>query len=302
MDEDRDDFQRNIKGIGKSVTQALYNLGVRTYADLANHSPGTLAELLKSKVAFVSEQRILKDDWIGQARKLAEAQAGASPPSTSEHQTGSAGVRGAGEAPTPPGGWEEVANFFISFGRIRGEEGLSTKSYHSETGNEKVWQGIAVNQLAQWMLDQADLIPSDAIPQKEREPVETPGIQGDIQINLSGLLVSHVPEAVTVAGYATTGSVRVVNRIEFFGSEVPGATYEHAPFVEEIYLFNIETKQTELVASQQSQMAPEVLTYDVQQDFPIPLSGHYQLHILVRSFPPLSAVAQLQGPLIRITS
>ncbi len=62
-----DDF-RLIKGIGPVLAGRLYDAGVCTYNQLASLSPAKLAEM----VAGLSVKQISKQDWSGQALKLAK--------------------------------------------------------------------------------------------------------------------------------------------------------------------------------------------------------------------------------------
>jgi hypothetical protein len=61
-----DDF-RAVRGIGRETARRLYDAGVRSFADLAHHSPSEIAT--KARVPF---SRVEREDWIGQARELAD--------------------------------------------------------------------------------------------------------------------------------------------------------------------------------------------------------------------------------------
>jgi len=61
------DDLRAVRGIGRETARRLHEAGVRTFADLARHSPSEIA----SK-ARVQAPRVEREDWIGQARELAE--------------------------------------------------------------------------------------------------------------------------------------------------------------------------------------------------------------------------------------
>jgi hypothetical protein len=66
------DDLRAIRGIGRETARRLHEAGVRTYADLARQTPRELAAK-----ARVQGARIKREDWIGQARELAERSASA---------------------------------------------------------------------------------------------------------------------------------------------------------------------------------------------------------------------------------
>jgi len=69
-----DDFQK-IARIGRTRAERLRNAGILTYDDLARHSPEEIAA-----VTGISAELIAREDWIGQARKLAGSPPEASVP------------------------------------------------------------------------------------------------------------------------------------------------------------------------------------------------------------------------------
>jgi hypothetical protein len=81
---DRDDLKL-INGIGKAVEDRLHDHGIYTFAQLVALSPADIAAAVAG-LAGLSAERIMKQDWIGQARKLAsksvlsEAQEGVEAP------------------------------------------------------------------------------------------------------------------------------------------------------------------------------------------------------------------------------
>ncbi|MCB1727884.1 MAG: NADH:ubiquinone oxidoreductase, partial [Gammaproteobacteria bacterium] len=56
-----------IKGIGPKMAEKLYDQGIKNYAQLAAMNT-KFAEQLDE--ALKAQGRILRDDWIGQAKKL----------------------------------------------------------------------------------------------------------------------------------------------------------------------------------------------------------------------------------------
>jgi len=66
-----DDFTL-IKDVGPRFAQALRDAGIVSFAQLAAMTPETLAERLAPFVT-VRPQRIRNNDWIGQARQLANS-------------------------------------------------------------------------------------------------------------------------------------------------------------------------------------------------------------------------------------
>jgi hypothetical protein len=70
----RTDDLKLINGIGPGVEKRLNDIGIFTFTQLAALSPADLAAAVAG-LAGLSTERIIKQDWIGQARKLAEESA-----------------------------------------------------------------------------------------------------------------------------------------------------------------------------------------------------------------------------------
>jgi hypothetical protein len=66
-----DDFKK-INGIGNAMEKRLHTADIHTYAQLGSGRPEELARILDGMVGL-SVERIREQDWIGQARRLAEA-------------------------------------------------------------------------------------------------------------------------------------------------------------------------------------------------------------------------------------
>jgi len=58
-----------VNGIGPAFETALNGIGIMTYAQLAEQTPAELAERLDAR--GISAERIERDGWIEQARRLA---------------------------------------------------------------------------------------------------------------------------------------------------------------------------------------------------------------------------------------
>lgn len=120
-------------------------------------------ERFKDRVAFISLRRIQRDEWIAQAKNLAEGSPAKAlhpditldkgvdkPPQTADKAA----------AYTKRETWKEVADFFVSFGSTTnqaGEENLQTRVHHSQAGVFNQWDGIVTQDLVSWMLHQANL-------------------------------------------------------------------------------------------------------------------------------------------------
>lgn len=70
VEQPRADKLRLINGIGPAVEERLNRVGIFTFAQLATLSPADIAAAVAG-LAGLSAERIIKQDWIDQARKLA---------------------------------------------------------------------------------------------------------------------------------------------------------------------------------------------------------------------------------------
>jgi predicted flap endonuclease-1-like 5' DNA nuclease len=330
--EDRDDLQQ-IKGIGRSTARVLNSLGIYRYADLVDHTPESLADLLKPKLPSISSQRIERADWLGQARTLNRQQEREETTMQAVDQAASAtegGENQTTQAPTEPGeppvalteaeeikqpgkdreGWQELADFFVSFGYSDGPEGekqLQTKIHYSQTEQSAQWPGVVTDQLIKWMINQANLpVPEEPSEQVEVEPPAEPlqpVVEEEIYLELSDLWVSEVKVPV-LAGMGQQSLLRADARLNLSGSAAFKLAEQAIPFTVELFLADSETfdeSDSDLVGTYSGRLAPGTLIYEVQQDFPIPaMIGRYQLYLVANLLPPGTAVTHLQGPIVRV--
>lgn len=311
------DDLKKIKGVGQSIEKALNDLGISRFSDLAKLTPEELVRLLKPKVAFVSIHRIESNDWIGQAQELAREEIGrvSFQPDTNESILSeveiSDDVGKEPPAPSHPVAWQELADFFVSFGlniSPEGEEQIQTKIHHSQADKSAQWDGFAIDQLVEWMVDQANLTPSirTESPDKyistselslAKEPEEG---QPDAQIYVTDLWVSEARIPITMSGQGSPPRLKAVSKLIIEGSAALELTRDETPFTVEYFLVDTQTHKTELVATRRERLVPDTLTYDIEQDFPIPQPGRHQLYVVARLSPPAILATHVQGPVIRV--
>jgi hypothetical protein len=94
--------------------------------------------------------------------------------------------------------------------------------------------------------------------------------------------------------------LRAESGLNLTGPAANNLAGDQLPFKIEIYLVNTENHRSQLIASQEGQLTPGVLSYEIQQDFPLPAIGRYQLYLIASLLPPGDAVVHLQGPVIRV--
>lgn len=302
-----DDFKK-IKGIGASIAMALVESGIYRYQDLARMTPLELTELLKDRVAFISPQRIQRDEWIDQAKSLAErTPAGAPHIEKSPDKGNNNPPQEADKAATHSKRetWREVADFFVSFGYTSnqdGEERLQTRVHHSQAGDFKQWEGIVTKELVSWILNKANL--SDEVMPEVGD--SRPAKQADRQVEPQhpSLLKLSYPRVAEVEpagkGRAQATHLRLESTLGVSGPRVEKLCEDRQPYLVEIHLVDMDTNQSERVASYKAQLSPGELDYMIQLDFPIPRAGRYHLYLVASLLAKEGSVVYLQGPLVRV--
>jgi hypothetical protein len=85
-------------------------------------------------------------------------------------------------------------------------------------------------------------------------------------------------------------------------------THERIPYNIQVYLVNTETNQSNCASIFTGQLSPAELNYFVQQDFPTPKRGRYQVNVIGQlSLPGTDGAIRtlfsyLQGPVLRVGS
>lgn len=125
-----------IEGIEPWIADLLRKCGLAEAAALADMSPDILATSLREQAFHeLTSERIERENWLGQARRLRDA------------------AENAGDA-----GAEQAGGFSLFFDVVRDEHGekvWQTRIYHEESGQEVVLPGIESAPWAAWILTRA---------------------------------------------------------------------------------------------------------------------------------------------------
>lgn len=325
-DPSRDDFSK-IKKITRPIAQGMYDLGILRYADLAGQNPKKLAARLRARnVAFVSEQRIERENWLGQARELADcsdplAPSGeghpleeALPEVRQPERAALADDSDPCRQPSRPG-WQELADFFVSFGEevaASGEHTLKTRVHFSQADRDMAWNGIVDGEeLVRWMISQAGLPPAEAPAAQPAALPEQEKPEGKFVLPpaIEALLEKHFNEAPTplairnlwVSHTRQAGSGQRMVRVEADVDAPPEgvALAAPTPFMTGIYLVDTHTGEANVFYETGAVTLSQYdLPYAFQYDFPVPPPGSYQLYLKVTSAE--HAPTFKQGPLVRV--
>jgi hypothetical protein len=294
---DEHDGLEAIKGIGPKFSKALYEIGIRRFVDLAQYTSQDLSKtLLEQAGVKVPPERIEVNNWIGQARALAQR------PNTGRTlPEGEAdAAKEPEEVPSPPT-WRQHAGFSMFFDYVideHGEQVWQTRVYHDESGEERLVPGIETAQWVNWILERANLpIAAEPIPTEiEAAVLPTPVTPYDAQIVILDVQVSQVPTPPGVRGKKLMAEVR----FQVSGVEAEKLAAERVPFQIEVHTLDVENEAAHLVASERSRLQPQVFEYTSQQEFPIPHLGRYELQSIVLLLPPGEMMAFHQGAPFRV--
>jgi hypothetical protein len=301
----RDDLQQ-IKGIGQVIAQAMNSVGIHRYADLTKFTPDSLADVLRVEIVSVSPKRIEREDWIGQARALAQ-------PANTEREPTEEGAEVAEEpeeeAPVPSP-WRQHAGFSVFFDYQRDEHSeriWQTRVYHDETGEEEPFPGLETAPWVKWVFDQAEL-PIEPAPTLAEIPPEPAPADTDIaapvaaetpyavQLEILSVEVSEVKPSSETPEKQLMAEVR----IKVAGPEAETVAALRLCLRIEVHAVDLETGTSELVASGESQLQSQVFEYTSEQMFPIPEVGRHELHTIVLLLPPGEMMTYHRGPTIKV--
>jgi hypothetical protein len=151
-----------IKVISRSVESRLHEAGILSYAKLATLTADDIVALI-GESSGVTTERILRQDWIGQASELASRSAFAK----SGHETAEAET-----LPMIEG--QGLTSFVVEL--LMDEEGLAKriKVMHVATGHEDTWVGWQERRLLDFFISRAGLrIQSTQLSSLELAEAET---------------------------------------------------------------------------------------------------------------------------------
>ncbi len=180
-----DDFKR-IHGIGPAIERRLHSAGIRTFARLAALSPGKVAAIIPG----LSAERVAKQGWIRQARKLMPKRVPAQPPKEMAAISGR----------------QHYANFTVELLLDENDEARRTRVVHVQSGEVDTWAGWEAERLIDFLARHTTLRsqvtkPVALVAAKAKPTPEVATTPEPVQ--LVTVVAEPVPEIVAVAGPAT---------------------------------------------------------------------------------------------------
>ena len=296
-----------ISGIGPAFSEALHEIGIQRFEDLARYTPAELSEALAERAGVkVPPERIESNEWIGQARDLArQANTNRTPSAETAELAGE--PNGAPNQLT----WRQHAGFSLFFDYVTdelGEEVWQTRVYHDESGEEASFSGTDTASWVNWVLEHAELTAAEPVSgeaevaeqpapeEREAAAPSEPTTPDDTEFEILGVQVTEMKPSPVVLGKVLAAEVR----FELSGREAERLTAERVPYQIEVHLVDLETETSSLVSSGRSELEPEQYEYTSQQMFPIPEVGRYEVHSIIHLLAPDEMTADHHGPILNI--
>jgi hypothetical protein len=302
-----------IDGIARKTAKAMYEIGIRSYADLAQylsqHTDQEVSEALKEHGVNRPPAFIDPGTWARQARELSDLENTA--PTLPEEGT---------EPPAEPqealfsqDSQEHDAVFTVSFDLATDGDRrpvLRTTVCDGANGDqEEVFQGSGTAPWVNWIMERAHvLVPVGRIatqaettgdmPPNKTEATTPPLSVGrdDTRIEITDVELSVIEP--TADDPQKTLMAEINFQLSGSGAEMLAS--KSIPFRIDGYTVDAESGVSELVASDRCLLEPQVFKYIGLQEFAMPDVGRYQFHTMVLFLPPVELAAYHRGPALRI--
>jgi hypothetical protein len=293
-----------IDGIARKTAEALYQIGIHSYADLvqylSQHTTHQVSAALQDHGVNRPPAFIDQATWVRQAREFGELENTA--PTSSEEEMEPA--EKPEDVPLSRNSPEHDAVFTVSFDVTTGgdrEPGLRTTVCDSANGDqEQVFQGRDTAPWVNWILQRAHL---PVAVEEIATAVETKTAISPAPLEPNGTRLEIGDVRLSIVK-PSTGSpekrLRAKIGFQLSGTDAETLASKSIPFRIEGYTVDIESGVSELVASDRSQLEPHVFEYVGKQEFGIPDVGRYEFHSIVILLPPGELAAYHRGPTMRV--
>ena len=283
-----------IKGVTKEVEQALKKVGINTYEKLVGYNANRLSNILKANDPPISLSQVKLETIINMASDFSR-----STPKQERVQTiPEAALTGKKKRQYERHweNWEELADFFVSFGyeiTKSGEKILETRVINYERDENQQWQDVATDQLLEWIISRsnAPLAQEGQTKTRKSELIVRPSAAPvAVESEVRGIDGTRGPREISDPSEAESpekqsGRRRVENCLKLSEAALAGQSYDKLIALTEIYLYNKQTQQRQMVAHQTCHYVPGNFTYEIKEGFPPPEVGNYQLYQISRAIP-----------------
>jgi hypothetical protein len=291
-----------IDGIARKTAEAVYEIGVHSYADLAQYSSQHTAQQISAALREHGVKRpptfIDPTTWARQARAFGELENAAPAPSV-EARTSPAKPQEAPSSHDSPAHDAEFTVFFDMKADDGRESTVRTTVFDRANGTqERVFQGNDTGPWVSWMLERANL---PVTMQRVTEQAEISSLLVPAELSDARIEICDVELSVL---WPTTDhpKKRLEATVSFClsGSDAETLVSREIPFRIEGYTVDLESGVSEQVTFEQSQLEPEVFEYVGRQAFAIPGLGRYEFCSIVLLLPPAMTAIYYRGPTIEI--
>ena len=161
-----------VKGIGPKVAAVLHDAGINSLTELVARTPEELATKLAEHHVRVPAEKIVTDDWLGQARALLHDSVAADAATSATATSSTATSSSAEMALAIDQPWQELAGFSVfverdALGRTQ------TRLTDYETSEEYTVAGHASELWVPWIMER--------LPEPLTEDVATPGPRVEVE-------------------------------------------------------------------------------------------------------------------------
>jgi hypothetical protein len=299
-----------IEGIGRKTAEALYENGIRNYADLdqflRQHTSKEISEALRKR--GLRPGPIDREKWIRSLSNKLEHTPSPLPAEETEPGQEAKEVRSGQKKRDHD---TEYTLFFDIRTDKDGKPILRTTVYDPKNaGEEKIFEGNEYLPWVNWILERANLPPElDLIvPQKvvsgetqtsqvgidvplaAVKPIEAKLAIDDIQISVAEPL-EEIPDK----------RLKAVINFRLSGLDAEALASQSIPYWTEIHIIDLERGIQERFSSEERRLEPHQFDYTNQIEFPFPTVGRYRTlgFVRLRPFGDLSPFHW--GPTMRIT-
>jgi len=304
-----------IDGISRKTAEAFYEIGIHSYADLAEylrqHTAEEVSQALKEHGLNRPPGLINIQKLTLQAEMFSRAEKNTSASPAEEPQP----ARNLEDTPPNRTPRDHDAVFTVLFDVIKDEDGeqvLHTTVYdEKDSGKEQAFLGNDTLQWVNWMLERANLagltpgLPAglEQVGTEVPVPVEAetakPGIPAEpyrAQLTINRLQLTPIKASASVSGK----KLKVELSFQLSGADAPMLASHAVPYRISIYTIEYGKGTPGQAASLDGQLKPQQFEYAHRLEFAEPGAGRYDFHYVVRLPPSGKLMGYYQEPAITV--
>lgn len=316
-EQKKDDF-RLINGIGPSFTDALQDIGITSFSELAECKPVSLARDLKREAGVrVSAKRIKSERWIEQALELSQAtpEELSAPEEMETRVENQEKVTSLVNSPQ----WRQQAGFTLFFDYQKREEDVRdwrTRVYHDESGEETQFSTLNSKSWVDWMAQTGKLPIPEVQPTIENQAKEAqvPDVTESEMTSIQEKKPAPIEIEKRPRAEITNVQLSTIDPTDLFpqkrlkvdidfrvaGETVKSESAAGVHYRIEIFTENLGSGAITTEASVLGNLEKGVEDYTNEQSFSIPELGEHQLHTVVFLLASEAVLGYHKGPVFKV--